>query len=74
MNIVCIHLPIAEKAFLQATWHIRDSEMPWFAHLSDNGISCPGWDGHTTEEKYRRIGEWIRDVAVKVVVTGKGSA
>ena len=46
-NIVCIHLPAG-----QATWHIHDSELPWFAHLPQ----LPGhWDGHSTDEKYRRL-------------------
>jgi hypothetical protein len=46
-NIVCIHLPTG-----QATWHIHDSEVPWFAHLRMDGAH---WDGHSTEEKYRRL-------------------
>ncbi len=46
-NIVCIHLPTG-----QATWHIHDSELPWFGHL-DGGEAH--WDGHSTEEKYQRL-------------------
>lgn len=45
--IVCIHLPTG-----QATWHIHDSERHQFNHLS---VSANHWDGHTTEEKYRRL-------------------
>jgi hypothetical protein len=47
-TIVCIHLPTG-----QATWHIHDSERPWFSHLltlEDH------WDGHSTAEKYERLG------------------
>jgi len=47
-NIVCIHTPNG-----QATWHIHDSELKNFSHLDFNG-NCK-WDGHTTEEKYRRL-------------------
>lgn len=51
-NIVCILLPTG-----QVTWHIHDSEMPLFKHLTGViGVDgCTKWDGHTTEEKYARI-------------------
>ena len=46
-NIVCIHLPTG-----QVTWHVHDSEVRLFVHLDER----PGhWDGHGTEEKYRRL-------------------
>jgi hypothetical protein len=45
--ILCIHLPTG-----QATWHIHDSELPWFGHL---GWDSAHWDGHTTEQKYERL-------------------
>jgi hypothetical protein len=47
-NIVCIHLPAG-----QATWHIHDSELPMFSHLPR---SAGHWDGHSTAEKYQRLG------------------
>lgn len=38
----------------QATWHIHDSELSMFDHLPRNlGKS---WDGHSTAEKYERLG------------------
>lgn len=46
-NIVYINLPTG-----QASWHIHDSELPWFSHLQAFG---PEWDGHSDEEKHRRI-------------------
>lgn len=46
-NIVCVHLTTG-----QATWHIHDSELPWFSHLSQQENH---WDGHSTEEKYERV-------------------
>lgn len=37
----------------QISWHIHDSEVPYFSHLElKKGNS---WDGHTTEEKYERL-------------------
>lgn len=36
----------------QASWHIHVSEYPNFSHLPNYEGE---WDGHTTEEKYRRI-------------------
>lgn len=46
--IVFVQLPTG-----QATWHIHDRELPWFAHLKRRTENV--WDGHTTEEKYRRL-------------------
>ena len=46
--IVCVHTPAG-----QATWHINDSELPMFAHLPRLGNH---WDGHSTAEKYVRLG------------------
>lgn len=47
-NIVFIELPTG-----QASWHIHDSELRLFDHLS----CMPGnsWDGHTTIQKYARM-------------------
>jgi hypothetical protein len=56
-TIVCVHLPAG-----QATWHIHDSERELVAHLEDvNLLGCRGWDGHTTEEKYRRLAQLEND-------------
>lgn len=60
--IVCVHAGTG----LQMTWHIHDSEYPNFSHLirstehkiGDEGIfflAPNDWDGHSTEEKYRRL-------------------
>ncbi len=47
-NVVYIDLPTG-----QAGWHIHDSELPLFDHVpGDQGRK---WDGHTTQEKYRRL-------------------
>jgi hypothetical protein len=53
-TIVCIHSPAG-----QMTWHLHDSEVSMFGFLNrkpDPFVSCE-WDGHTTEEKYRRLAE-----------------
>ena len=51
-----------DKVFYQLTWHIHDSDRPLFDHLSyapikksNFGYLNNEWDGHTTEEKYRRL-------------------
>lgn len=46
--IVFIDLPTG-----QATWHIHDSELVWFEHLPR--LTGRIWDGHSTEEKYKRL-------------------
>jgi len=46
-NIVFIHAPAG-----QLSWHLHDSEMPNFEWIVMR--IGPAWDGHTTEEKYRR--------------------
>jgi len=55
------------EPLIQMTWHIHDSEVSMFDHLCDlvaleramTGKSYSqnmfNWDGHTTEEKYRRL-------------------
>ena len=51
-NIVCVHGPAG-----QMTWHIHDSEAHMFGHLNrkpDHFAACE-YDGHTTDEKYRRL-------------------
>lgn len=54
-NIVFIGLPTG-----QVSWHIHDSELPQFAWLPRrepyNGWWT--WDGHDTDEKYRRLAAW----------------
>ncbi|MFH1740694.1 MAG: hypothetical protein ABIH23_16925 [bacterium] len=56
-NIVCIHGPAG-----QMTWHIHDSERYLFSHLIPDqlGLGACEYDGHTTEQKYRRLRESVR--------------
>lgn len=43
-----------EKDFShQISWHIHDTDVPMFDHLNYKPDVL--WDGHTTEEKYRRL-------------------
>lgn len=53
--IVCIDL----DQIGVVTWHIHDSELPLFRFL--NQRTAPGYeyDGHSTDEKYRRIYEYV---------------
>ena len=53
-NVVFIQLPTG-----QLSWHIHDSELPWFAGLPREGQA---WDGHTTEEKYQRLLQFVMDI------------
>lgn len=46
--IVFVELPTG-----QASWHMHDSHLEYFKHLKE--WPGHGWDGHTTEEKYRRL-------------------
>ena len=48
-TIVFIQLPTG-----QASWHLHDSEINQFFHLEKKVGNS--WDGHTTEEKYKRLG------------------
>lgn len=51
-TILVIELPTG-----QVTWHFHDSEKPLLTGLpsaSEIGIDYK-WDGHTTEEKYKRL-------------------
>lgn len=41
--------------YLQLTWHIHNTDRPMFDHLSYITPEDYWWDGHTTEEKYRRL-------------------
>lgn len=46
-NIVFVDLPSG-----QVSWHVHNSDMPMFEFLGEYDKQ---WDGHTTEEKYRRV-------------------
>ena len=46
--IVIVELPTG-----QCSWHIHDSELPWFGHLERRDGNS--WDGHTADEKYERV-------------------
>lgn len=50
-NIVYVNLPTG-----QCSWHIHDSELYLFSHLKLN-LNVK-WDGHSTEEKYKRIEDY----------------
>lgn len=52
-NVVYIETPEG-----QLSWHITDKEVPLFSHLV---VKDNNWDGHTTEEKYERIENLIKE-------------
>jgi len=41
------------KWYYQLSWHIHDSDIPHFDHLGYNHLRS--WDGHATEQKYKRL-------------------
>lgn len=49
-TVIYLELPTG-----QVSWHIHDSERPWFLGLPQYDGQ---WDGHTTEEKYERLQRW----------------
>jgi hypothetical protein len=55
-TIVCIHFPTG-----QGTWHIHDTQVPFFNHLKYQ-VGETHWDGHTTQEKYERLNR-MRDIS-----------
>ena len=56
--VVTVELPTG-----QACWHIAPADMDLFAHVGPTPHDARGWDGHSTEEKYRRIDELAASVA-----------
>jgi uncharacterized coiled-coil protein SlyX len=46
--IVFINFPTG-----QGSWHIHESEHPWFSHLEFKAGNS--WDGHTNDQKYDRL-------------------
>lgn len=51
--IVFIEIPTQDSRPGQLSWHIHDSELPYFDHLKRRQGNS--WDGHTKEEKYERL-------------------
>jgi hypothetical protein len=45
------------RELVQLSWHIHESEIYLFDHLPWD--THPIWDGHTTEEKYRRLRKMV---------------
>ena len=54
--IVFILIPTKEPDNIphlrQLSWHIHDTHLQYFSHLS---IHPNTWDGHTTDQKYERL-------------------
>lgn len=55
--VITLELPTG-----QACWHIAPADMDLFAHVQPTPHYARGWDGHTTEEKYRRIRELVAEL------------
>ncbi len=48
---------IIEAPTGQLSWHIAPGDMDLFGHVQATSRICRGWDGHSTDEKYRRLRE-----------------
>ena len=48
-------LVVIESPAGQLSWHIAPGDMDLFAHVQATSRICRGWDGHSTDEKYRRM-------------------
>jgi hypothetical protein len=55
--VVTIELPTG-----QACWHISAADEELFQHVDQEPARAIAWDGHSTEEKYRRIDELTQHV------------
>lgn len=58
-----------KRDFVQVSWHIHESEVPLFDHLPWN--TWPEWDGHTTEEKYRRLRKMVVPSEIHYIDAGR---
>jgi len=58
------HLLYLDLAGRQCSWHIAPRDLYLFDHVPvvDLGDPRARWDGHSTEEKYRRIGQRIGEL------------
>lgn len=56
--VVTIELPTG-----QACWHIAPADLDLFSHVRPTPRNAPGWDGHDTDEKYRRVDEFAAQLA-----------
>jgi hypothetical protein len=59
--VVYIWLPTG-----QVSWHIDRTDMDLFMAIPAG--TAPAWDGHDTEEKYRRLDEFTRRLAAHLPV------
>lgn len=51
--VLCVHLPAGA-----ASWHFPANEI--VGYLATLEVTASDWDGHTTDEKYRRLAAAIR--------------
>lgn len=50
----------------QLSWHISPDDLGLFPFVYNASAEPPTWDGHTTEEKYERLGRLTRSRSVSV--------
>lgn len=61
-SVIVIELPNAS-----VSWHVKDSELPWFVHLPRQATHA--YDGYTTQEKYQRLLDFAMNWATPRMLT-----
>ena len=56
------HIVVLETPKGQMTWHIHDSELHLFKFISPAPYDWK-WDGHSTEQKYKRLENLVKNNA-----------
>lgn len=52
----------------QMCWHINPTDLDLFDHVTWVDPVAIGWDGHTTEEKYQRLGQLAAQTAAEYLL------
>jgi hypothetical protein len=47
----------------QLSWHVAAADLPLFSHVPRSDEVA--WDGHSTEQKYRRLDRLTRTIAAR---------
>lgn len=49
----------------QLSWHLSGDDLDLFPHVERVASNVAEWDGHSTEQKYRRLDNLTRTIAAK---------
>lgn len=62
---------VAETPCGQLTWHVAPRDVPLFADVRPTRPGDARWDGHSTEEKYRRVRQLIAGFSSGALPAGR---